>query len=679
MTKIIRLVLYTLIAIIVIAFVAFVGLVLFVNPNDFKPQISQAVYEKTGRTLTLGGDISWSFYPWATLAVANAELSNPKDFEQGNLAKIKQVKIGIKLLPLLHKKLVIDKLYLDGLNLNLTTDKTGRNNWQLTQPATESQQDTAPAQQASTAFAVQFSKLKVTDSNLTWLNQPFDQHIFVNNITLTSEKFGFNHYFPISLGFLVEGKKPLLHADIIATAKINLSPNYTRAQAKDLDIQVRPSANKGKNVLRIKAAQINYSNSSQLNLQTHLQITPFDLKAFLNQTLNFNLQTKNKGAMTQLSAEADLQYGPDLKLDNIQLVLDKSKLQGLIHLPQAADNPKLLQLQIDQFNLDDYLPEVKPKPTTPRTQTSRQQGNATEQPLFPVASLRELNLRGQFSIGSFVFSNLKSEKVTATLKANNGLIQLQPFNAALYKGSIAMGGSLNVRGETPSMHFNAQIADVNIEPIVAHYVKSSTLQTTGTGNIDLDITSQGNLKTQVLSNLNGRLRIAILNGQLKNLDLAKYVKIAQALLGSTAEPNHEQGGETTPFNHLTGSATISQGLLTTNDLHLESPVLDARGQGTVNLVTEQLDLLVQIKVTGLGQKEIAGIPLGQVIPLKISGDMAAPKIRLDEKNLLQQQAKNLLSRELKKLGVQSRGSDENDTAETPRKQLEDKLKGLLNF
>lgn len=50
-----------------IPFIAVIGavlvLVLLVNPNEFKPLITEQVEAQTGRQLTIDGDIEWRFFP----------------------------------------------------------------------------------------------------------------------------------------------------------------------------------------------------------------------------------------------------------------------------------------------------------------------------------------------------------------------------------------------------------------------------------------------------------------------------------------------------------------------------------------------------------------------------------------------------------------------------------------
>lgn len=38
-------------------------LTVFFDPNDFKPEIVNAVKKQTGRELVIGDDLSWTFFP----------------------------------------------------------------------------------------------------------------------------------------------------------------------------------------------------------------------------------------------------------------------------------------------------------------------------------------------------------------------------------------------------------------------------------------------------------------------------------------------------------------------------------------------------------------------------------------------------------------------------------------
>ena len=50
---------------------------MFVDLNDYKPQIEQQVTAATGRSFSIGGDIDLSLFPWAGVALSDIRLGNP--------------------------------------------------------------------------------------------------------------------------------------------------------------------------------------------------------------------------------------------------------------------------------------------------------------------------------------------------------------------------------------------------------------------------------------------------------------------------------------------------------------------------------------------------------------------------------------------------------------------------
>ena len=118
----------TILAIIIVFFIAVVILANTINPNRFKPLITQQVYNATGRTLTINGDIHWSFFPSVGLNIDQATLSNSDGFGSTPFATVKHLGIGIKVLPLLAKNVSTSDITIDGLNINLMLNAANQNN-----------------------------------------------------------------------------------------------------------------------------------------------------------------------------------------------------------------------------------------------------------------------------------------------------------------------------------------------------------------------------------------------------------------------------------------------------------------------------------------------------------------------------------------------------------------------
>lgn len=100
-----------------------------VDANRFKPQIQRAVAEATGRTLSIDGDLELDWFPWLSVRVESATLANPAGFAGPPLLTVQQANIGARLFPLLDGRLELDRVRLDGLDVQLHRLADGRANW----------------------------------------------------------------------------------------------------------------------------------------------------------------------------------------------------------------------------------------------------------------------------------------------------------------------------------------------------------------------------------------------------------------------------------------------------------------------------------------------------------------------------------------------------------------------
>ena len=109
----------------------------------------------------------------------------------------------------------------------------------------------------------------------------------------------------------------------------------------------------------------------------------------------------------------------------------------------------------------------------------------------------------------------------------------------------------------------------------------------------------------------------------------------------------------TPFNSLTGSAKIEQGVANNNDLLLESNSLRVSGHGTADLRNQQLDY--HLNATALGSpfgSDVLDVQkkLGGYIPIKVSGTFndlkILPDIQSATKEHLQEQVQKVLGKDL---------------------------------
>jgi hypothetical protein len=111
--------------------------VTLLDPNDYKPQIVAAVQQATGRTLRLGGPLRISRSLWPTIEVTDVTLANLPGGTRPDLARAERIEAQLSLFALLHHRLELSKLTLEGPNI-LFEFVGGKPNWVL-EPAADTQ------------------------------------------------------------------------------------------------------------------------------------------------------------------------------------------------------------------------------------------------------------------------------------------------------------------------------------------------------------------------------------------------------------------------------------------------------------------------------------------------------------------------------------------------------------
>ena len=217
------------------------------------------------------------------------------------------------------------------------------------------------------------------------------------------------------------------------------------------------------------------------------------------------------------------------------------------------------------------------------------------------------------------------------------------------------------------------LAGVNADPLLTDLGQKAS-PISGIMHFDGDLRTRS-LGAQSLRHLNGALNFAFLNGAYKGVNIAYELRRAEALF--RGHPAPEKTVNQTDFTEMTGSATVTDGVLDNRDLNVASPLLRIQGAGAADLHRQQADYTLTVNVvntaTGQGGKSLDNLR-GLGIPVTIRGPFDQPGIAVDLDKLLTAQAKQRLQQTVKEK-VDKTVRDKLNGA--VGEQLGDKLPGLL--
>ncbi|MFO1300051.1 MAG: AsmA family protein [Burkholderiaceae bacterium] len=108
---------------IVLAIVAFVA---SFDANRYKQELVDAVRVRTGRALSIDGELSLALLPRLGLSIGPARLSGPGG--RGEFAQFDSAQVGVALWPLLSRRVVVERVRLEGLKFEGVRRRDGSTN-----------------------------------------------------------------------------------------------------------------------------------------------------------------------------------------------------------------------------------------------------------------------------------------------------------------------------------------------------------------------------------------------------------------------------------------------------------------------------------------------------------------------------------------------------------------------
>jgi AsmA protein len=643
--RIVAIVAGALVALVVIGVVA---LLLFVDPNRYRGDIERVAKEHSGRVLTIHGKLELKIFPWLALSVHDMQLSNPAGFaSQPPFLTVQNASIGVKLLPLLGKRLEVSRIALDGVNLNLVS-RGDENNWKdLGGPKG------VDLAKSSVVYRDELKNSTTEIANLELHTGPLEtapHRTALGSVDLQ--------------GFYLSGTtgrqdsvpaKPQafsLHTAGLTLANATLAPAKVELKVGDTTL-VLSVAGEEMSTERLVTGSVALPTTSARKLLQSFGITPpitRDSRALSAVGLQTNFRLTRK----------------QLQLSALQLTLDDTRVEGTVAIDDLGTSALSFDLNVNGINVDRYRSPVEKPARAPVDKTAaRPAGPApakappTE---LPIETLRKLDAHGTLRVASATFSNIVFTEVVMPLAAKDGHLRLGPTQARLYGGSYNGDIVLDARAAQAQLSLNEHVHATDIGALVKAAFDSARIS--GRADVNVAVTGVGNTDNALMRSLSGKIDANVKQGALIGIDIAYELQRVNALLKREVPPQRT-GPARTVFNTLETNGTLDQGVLRIDALRMDTDFLKVRGRGTLDTATEAINyqLVTSVDKLPAGSGGSGLDALGSVeVPLTITGTLSSPAVRPDIGAL----AKGKLGQEVQQ-----------KAGELVKKKLGDKLKDLF--
>lgn len=620
------------------ALLAFIALKLFINEDQIKQQVQDIARQQTNGSLTIKGSLGLSIIPRLSLSLG--QLSYQLDGETTAMAELQQLQLGVGLWPLLSGRVEVDEVQLSGLRLRLLRDEQGLGNWEkvakstgeaasgqaAVEPAAPADPQAAPEQ----ALSLSVASLSIIDTSVIFEDRSTAASYTLEDFSIQGSNINLEGTaFPLSIEFSLALSDPELstHIQFSTQASLNLEQQRYRLQqlqlalslqgdvtankplqanisgAADIDLDKEKATLSG---LKLAVEGIELSSelsaanwSEQLSLDAQLAIASFNPGKVLPKLGIEAPEFQNPDSFSALSISTDLSYlGNQASLDNIDISLDKTRIQGKLTLLDIEKQKIKTAFAIDRINLDDYLPPeapaTAPAPGTPTANNSKDKPAAADEPLLPIETLSSLDYDARLTLGQLQASGLVFTEVLIRSTANTGLIKLNKFFAKLYQGEIKAHGQVNVRQATPTLSFQQQLSGVNIKPALQALSQIDTVS--GKANFNSKLNTRGNTMDGWMRSLNGPVNFNINKLLIKDFNLEQMVCQGIALAHGNTMPDTNVNN--TRIETVNGQMQFKNGVLFAKTIKGNMKTLNLKGQGKINPIQEKLNIELGLRVAG---------------------------------------------------------------------------------
>lgn len=578
----------SLVLIVLLLLLAILALVFVVDANRFKPRI-EALAKAQGVVLQINGDLGWSFWPSLGVA-ANAVKIAALEQPQQPFAEVQQASLMLKLMPLLGGNFQVDHVLVNGLQLSLVRDKSGKGNWEAfsgTAPSNPSTTGTS----TSAELTLDIQQLSLVDTHVDYQDTQTghswsldDLNLTLSGVNTRLEPFGIDADFTF-VQANPAGAAHTLFTKLAAQASLDKALNNLNLSDGQLTLT---SEGKGRAELLLAYSVMITELQAAPGYQGQFTLKETNGREWLD-ALGVVLDTARPDALGKLAISSNFTGDANkVKLDNLVLLVDETALKGTASV-NHFDHPAIkASLAAEALNLDYYLP-----PALAGAETETSTTAATDNPL-PLDSLRLLNLNLRFSLQQLTIKRIPLEQVEAKLLAKNGMLE-QQLSARAYGGQITAKSQLDTRGQLAQLQFDAGLEGLELAPLLKDRQMDGEFGLQGAVQVRALGSSQGNSVDTLLKSLRANANFSGAQVRLSPINLEQQFCKLVNLVNQTSDPVQTWNAYT-EMTELSGSLKWRDQVITLDTFKSGVEKLQLGARGKINLATDEYDIFLPLKV-----------------------------------------------------------------------------------
>lgn len=307
-----------------------------------------------------------------------------------------------------------------------------------------------------------------------------------------------------------------------------------------------------------------------LKIQEPIQLNKFPNLEIVLQNVDFTLKTKENIKIQQAS----------ISLALMPLLLEKKVVVKTIELDTLkADLLNGNKASFDKFNANVNLDISNIN---------------HDLPILSKENLTLAGLDGKIRIDNIKYNQFLIDLLNADIAVQNGTADINIADSKAYEANIKSDIKVNLFAEdVPLFKINSNITDLNVQSALKTIVPEGKVSLYGRGFTQSNLNFKGLSADQIIASLGGNLNLELKDSGLTGINLRERIENPMQVINQLANTQEQQ----TKFDIVKSSHKIKAGVISGDDLLIQSGKISIAGAGNIDLPQQVIDYRLQPTLT----------------------------------------------------------------------------------
>ncbi len=504
--------------VLVVLLVAAAVIIPFAVPVEvYSARVAALVKQATGRELKIAGPVRLSVLPVLALDANDVSFANMPGADTPDMVVLKRLRLQVQLWPLLHRRIVVNRLVLVRPVIALEVDKAGHPNWVFGPMAAPSAAPVGSNTQPATVgggFGISglaLRKVQFSDGKISYFDQRTGKAERLDgiNMTLSLRSLG---------SALISDGSAVWNGETVTFA-VSVDKPHALLYGAESQVGIKLAA---------APLTLNFAGrvmgSPSLKLDGAIDLETTSLRR-LAQWAGSPIALSGDG-LGPFALKGTLAIaGTTTSFKDADISLDAIRAKGSVSVDNAGARPAVAgALNVDRLDLNPYLspqtasttplgaPAGRPAPTS-----SAAAQNGRSDVSIDLSALKLADVDFDLKVGGIVYRQFQIGASAVGIHIKDARLTADLSRMALYRGNGHGSVTVDGGGAVPTIGLDAALRQVQIQPLAQAAIGIDRL--TGAGNLDIAVTARGNSQSDLIGTLSGTGAINLANGQIKGVNL----------------------------------------------------------------------------------------------------------------------------------------------------------------